>query len=223
MAEDTAQRLDKWRSSLLLLAAGSIPDIDEQSFLGCELRGAAIVATMAEVERLLREFMIGLAADVNSSKTEIRRLVPSLRSLVGHPNFESIATSKQSDTIWNQRAVVTTYETSGTFAVLPGRASKGGQPPLDGKTITDSHILRIWGVLGLVSNPFPRPECATSLRRLASLRNDIAHGNQPIDEVLKSPGASARELEHQIDNVELLILNLATELSAYSTSKAYRV
>lgn len=223
LGEESAQRLDQLKSMLLLLGSGSMVSVTEDSFLGRELCGAAVVATMAEIERLLREYLVGLAEDVNASKTEVREVVPSLRGLVAHGNFESIANTRQAETTWSQRRAVTTLEVSSAYALLPTRVSKGAQPPLDGKTITDVHVLRLWQVLGISASPFPIPSCATSLKRLASLRNDIAHANQPIKEVFRGPETSAKDLERLIDDVQLLILNLAHELSAYARSKKYKI
>ena len=44
----------------------------EVSFLGRELRGAAVVATMAEIENLLREMLVLVAREVNASGTPVR-------------------------------------------------------------------------------------------------------------------------------------------------------
>lgn len=223
LAEESARRLDQWKSTLLLLDADAVVGISKTDFLGIELRAAAVVATMAEVERLLREFLIGLGAEVNSSRTEIRHIVAPLRALVAHSSFESISNTKQAEVAWSQRQLVTSLEGSTAYALLPTRVSKGAQPPLDGKTITDAHVLRLWAVLGIPGSPFPVPECATSLKRLASLRNDIAHANQPVDEVLLNPGTSGRDLERHIDHVQLLVLNMASELSDYVKRRKYRL
>lgn len=222
LGEEAGRRLDRWRAELIRLDA-SAPVMHESSFLGIELRGAAVVATLAQVERLLREFLVGLAAEVEASRTEVRRLVPSLRALVGHSKFESLSSSSRGDVVWGQRVHVTAYDADTAYASLPPRMGKGPQPPLDGKTITDAHILRMWSVLSVRVDPFPKASCATSLRRLASLRNDIAHGNFPINEVMRSPGASAADLAMQIDDIILLILHVATELSTYVKEKHYRI
>lgn len=222
-AEEAADRLDHWRSNLLLLAAESLRDISESSFLGHELRAAAIVASMAEVEHLVREFLVSLSAEINASGTLIRNLKRTLRPLAVHSNFESLTTTSKGDTAWEQRLLVTTLEDNDQIARFPPRSSKGPQPPLDGKTIRRSHMLRLWEILGLPGTPFPEADCSTSLEKLALLRNDIAHRNVSVREVFFQPDTSARDVAKYLDDIVLMVLHLGTVWSSYASTRAYRV
>lgn len=223
MGEAAARRLDQWRSSLLLLESGSLAGAAERSFIGYELRGAAIVAAMAELEHVLSECLAALSREMNASSTAVMSLKPSLRSLAMHSRLESLATGSDSDAAWAHRLVLTALDTSLEIVRLPLGSVKRPQPPLDGKTIRPAHVQRVWTVLGMIGQPFPAQRCEASLMRLGSLRNDIAHRNIPIEDVFRQPGTSAREVADYLDDVELLILHVVTEFAAYWTQGLYLV
>lgn len=218
-AEASATRLDRWKSSLL--RRDSAPSGSLDSFLSTELSAAAIVACMAELEGLIRGFLVSLAEQINGSRTRIRDLNPKLRSIAGHAHFESLATSEDKDNIWLRRLKVTSFESDYDIVMFPIASRGKPQPPLDGRTITPEHIHRIWVVLDLAADPFPDPACVASLRKLAGLRNDIAHCNYPIDEVFAGPGVSRDEIVGYLDDMVLFILHLSTVWSEYSLSRSY--
>ncbi len=172
-AEAAARRLDEWRTQLLKLASGSIPEIAERSFLGRELRAAATIAAMAEFEALLRDMLVAIGDEVNSAAVPVQDLVPPLRSLAANGRFDSMFTSTDHGKRWEQRLFLTQLEASGEIARMPGRTSRGPQPPLDGRTIQLRHLSLVWQVLGL-PQAIPSASVVASLKKLTQLRNDVA-------------------------------------------------
>lgn len=219
LADSAADRIDRWRTELLLLAAGSKSNISESSFLGRELRGAAVVATMAEVENLLREVLVLVAREVNASGTPVRDLVEPLRVLAAHSQFESISNTTKMDERWDKRYEVTRLHQEAAISSLPGKSTRGPQPPLDGKTIKPSHVQQVWKVLGLGGSPFPSIGASTALTKLASIRNDVAHRNVSISEVFLEPGKTAVHLAGYLDEMILFSLHVGVEVEAYALAR----
>ena len=219
-ADAAARRIDEWRSNLLKLSAGSFSEIDEVSFLGRELRAAATIATMAEVEGLLRDMLISVGAHINTAGVTYRDLKPSLRSLAAHSTFESLVEMRDSDKVWGYRQLVTHLDDSDDLVVLPSRSFKAPQPPLDGRTIQPRHISLVWSVLG-ISNPIPSASTVASLKKLTQLRNDVAHRNVEIHEVFSGPGRTAGSIASYLDDILLLVLHIGVEWGAYISGRSY--
>lgn len=178
---------------------------------------------MAEVEHVVREYVERLVDTVNGASVMIKDLQPGLRALAVHGEFQSIMSSPAADADWSKRRLVTNLEVASTIADLPRRPRRGPQPPLDGRTIAPPLLLRLWEMLDLPGSPFPKADCSTSLLRLSSLRNDIAHRNDDPADVLSQPGASAREVAGHIDNVELLLFHLAMTWDHYIRTKSFHL
>lgn len=220
-AELACVRLDQWRSHLTQLSTDSLRDIREQSFLGRELRAAAVVAVMAELEALLRDMIVSICAHVNSANVQTAFLVPSLRPLAAFGQFESESNTSSHDARWEGRFKVTAMEHSQEVARLPGPSRRAPQPPLDGRTIQARHISLVWKVLGIHSNPIPRASTATSLKKLTQIRNDVAHRNLEISQVFSEAGRTAADIAAYIDDVVLLALNIGNEWGSYVAGEAY--
>lgn len=222
-AEAAAKRIDEWRSHLLKLAAGSIPEIEETSFLGREMRAAATVATMAELEALLRDMLISVGAQVNSTSVQVCDLVPTLRSLVAHSHFVGIAETASHDRTWEYRLAVTQMDNSTDVAQLPVRLTKSAQPPLDGRTIQPRHLTLVWQVLGITEEAVPKASVVVALRKLTLIRNDVAHRNVDIYQVFSEAGRTAAEIANYLDEMVLLVLHVGHEWDTYISERAYLV
>ncbi|WP_396653357.1 MAE_28990/MAE_18760 family HEPN-like nuclease [Microbacterium esteraromaticum] len=225
LGDAAASRISAWRQNLTALASDGIAGVSESDFLGCELRAAATVAALAELERMLRELLVATADEVNSASVKVRDLVPALRGLASQAQFQAIAESSKSDQHWEGRQLVTRLELSEEIARLPVRSSSTPQPPLDGRTIRAAHLQRLWTVLGLPEQAIPRAPLEVSLNALSTLRNDIAHGNAPIGELFHPdvPGKSARQIEAHLENLERLIDHVALAFHEYGKSRLYRI
>lgn len=223
LADATAERLDQWRTTLVQLGTSPSAGVGESTFLQIELRAAAIVATMAELEHVVRESLLQLFLEVNSSGTLVRDLKHCVRSLAMHSTFDSLLNTKNADTAWSQRSLLTSLEMSSEIASLPLSTTRMPQPPLDGRTIRPAHLFRIWDILGITTDVFPAPRCQTSLVKMALLRNDIAHRNVPIADVFKQPAATAAHIARYVDDLELLVLHVANEIATYAAAQNYRI
>ena len=221
-ADLAAQRIDEWGSHLLRLAAGSITGIEETSFLGRELRAAAVVATMGEVESLLRDMLVAIGLHINSEGIRTSDLIPPLRSLSSHSSFESLVNARDSERVWSRRLEVTQLESSSVIAVLPLEMTRGPQPPLDGRTIQSRHFSLVWSVLG-IPNPIPSASIVASLKKLTQIRNDVAHRNIEISQVFSEAGRTATDLQKYLDDVVLLLLHVGVEWADYIRTRAYLV
>lgn len=219
-AEASARRLDEWRTQLHKLSAGSVPEIAEVSFLGRELRAAATVAAMAELEAILRDMLVDIGLVISSRGIEVRRLLPCLRSLAAHSTFVSMSSTADAEKHWTQRLLVTSLEFSSAHAAMPTRVVKGPQPPLDGRTIQPHHLFTVWRVLGL-TDPIPSASVVASLKKLTQIRNDVAHRNVDIAQVFSEAGRTSVEIATYIDDVTLLILNVGSEWSSYIANESF--
>ncbi|WHP17859.1 hypothetical protein [Cellulomonas sp. ES6] len=220
--DEAAARISEWRRHLINLADGKLSGIPERSFLGREMRAAAVVATMAELEALLREMMIAIGAHVNSTSILTKDLTPSLRTLAANSRFESMRYSSDHEAIWNGRLEVTGLDASLERVNLPGKTRSSPQPPLDGRTIQVRHIAIVWRVLGL-TDPIPRASVVTALKKLTQIRNDVAHRNVDIAQVFSEAGRTAREIAGYLDEVVLLVLHIGVEWSEYLEQERFRV
>jgi hypothetical protein len=225
LVEESATRLDQWRAVLLRITTGDAHEITEDDFLGKELRGAAVVATMGELERVLREILVALAQEVANAKVEVRDLVPGLRVLAAHSRFQSLSATSDTEMHWSGRLAVSRLDLDSEIARLPSRSSSGPQPPLDGKTIRPSHLRRVWSLLEIHGDALPSASADASITKLAGIRNDVAHANAPIDELFhrQDLSRSARSIAGYIEDATLVLLHIGSEVSDYARECHYRV
>lgn len=221
-SEQASERIEAWRSHLLQLSAGLMPNIDEASFLGREMRAAATIAAMAELEALLRDMLVDIAERVNAAALEVRELAPQLRALASHSSFESLNGTADRDKIWVQRLELTQLDASRSIARLPPRQKRSPQPPLDGRTIQSRHISLVWNVLGL-RQAIPRASVVASLKKLTQIRNDVAHRNIDILQVFSEAGRTALEIAGHLDDIVLLIIHIGTEWADYVDDERFRL
>lgn len=219
-ADGAARRIEEWRSNLLKLDAGSISEIEETSFLGRELRAAATIATMAELEALLRDMLISIGERVNTAGVTYRDLKPSLRPLAVHSAFESLVETRSSEKVWQHRQHVTHLDDSDELVVLPPKSFKSPQPPLDGRTIQPRHISLVWSVLG-IGNPIPDASVVASLKKLTQIRNDVAHRNIEVHEVFSEAGRTANHIASYLEDALLLVLHIGVEWDTYIVKRSY--
>lgn len=224
LGDEATTRVDSWRQNLLQLASGALAGMTETEFLGRELRGAAVVATLAEVERLTRESLVLLSQEIDQASVMVRDLVPGLRGLAAHSQFQSLAQSVKGDPHWESRAAVTTLDVSTEIARFPARTSSSPQPPLDGKTIRTAQMQRIWVVLGMEGDAMPSADAGASLNALASIRNDVAHGNAPISEIFheQTKGRSATDLAEHLRHTVKILDHYCLHLASYGASRGYQ-
>lgn len=219
-ADLALDRMEQWKVHLQNLSSDNISGVDESSFLGVELRAAAIVAVMAELEALLRDMLVGIGEYINEAQIRECDLVPSLRALAAHARFQSIRDSSDPERTWENRLQVTTMDSSHLVAGLPKRAGKSPQPPLDGRTIQPRHFSIIWTVLGI--DPYwPDAAIVVSLKRLTSLRNDIAHRNLPLRDVFSAPGLLSKDVSVHVDRLGLLVTYIGTAWSTYLSNESF--
>lgn len=225
LGDDATNRLNFWRQTLLRLSSDAMPGFTEVDPLGQELRGAAVVAAMAEIERLLREALVELSLDINHAGVPISALRPGLRALASDSHFQAMSMSPKGDKHWDNRAIVTRMETNTQIAKFPTRSASSPQPPLDGKTIRSIHFQRIWTVLDLDEAAIPAVDMDTALSAMSSMRNDVAHGNDPLFEIFheQALGKSAADIAQHILHLIRLVDHFCLSLSSYAYGRKYRV
>ena len=226
LGDEATARLEIWRQNLLRLSAGGLHGVVETDPLGQELRGAAAVAALAEMERLLREFLVELSLELDRAAVPIRELTPGLRSLTAHAAFQSMTVSSKGETHWENRALVTQLDQSTQIAQFPSRSgSRGPQPPLDGKTIRAGHFERIWALLDLAGDAVPLAAMGSSLNALSTLRNEVAHANDALSEVFheQTLGKSAADLAEHLRQCVLLVDHFCLATSAYAAARGYQM
>lgn len=219
-AESAARRIDEWKTQLVKLGTKSLAGIDETDFLGRELRAAAVVAAMAELESLLRAMLIAIGAHINDSGTAISSLVPSLRPLAANDSFERLLSVSKKNKSWESRLSVTQLDVSNDSTRFPGPTSNGPQPPLDGSTIQPHHLALIWNVLG-VSSITHSARVIASLKKCTQMRNDVAHRNVSIHEAFQAPGVTAMDVANYLSDLSILAQDIGLTWDSYITTCAY--
>lgn len=219
-ADGALTRLDRLKAFLLTAVDLDGEDHGKWHFLTQEARAACIVGVFAELEALTRTFLTTINEEITAAHFAISDLRPCLRGLAGHVHFESLRDSSDSANIWSRRTAVTTFESSRELAIMP-LPTRGPQPPLDGRTLTPAHFLRVWQIYGLDGDPVPDLASSQTLQKLSGLRNDIAHGNLPFSEIFRTAGTSAASIEGYLTQMSLFVIHLAYAWSGYATGRSY--
>lgn len=220
--EEALVRISKLKTFLIMSQEMDSVDHTKWYFLTQEARAASIVGVMAELEGLTRSFLVHINTLINDQAHPVAALKPCVRALAGHAHFDSLRDTNDSSTIWAKRAAVTTFEVCSEASVLP-IPTRGPQPPLDGKTLTPAHFIRIWSVYGIPATPFAEVGWAQTLQKLAGLRNDIAHGNIPFDEIFRSSrnGTSGADVERYLEEIELFVISLVDKWKDYGDKRLF--
>lgn len=206
-AERALARADGLKTLLLHSGANMRSTATERSY-SQEIRAACILYSMAELESLVRNVLHSSNMIINSRQHTIMSVKPCLRALAGHQTFESLQSLRDHQKLWEGRALITSLDSSLDILKLPV-TTRTAQPPLDGRTLTPRHFIRIYQVYGIDENWSPRVSVSMTLTKLASTRNDLAHGNIPFAEVFSQPGLTAPEIERYIDEICDLYIHFA--------------
>ncbi|MGH3808069.1 MAG: hypothetical protein ACRDRU_15880 [Pseudonocardiaceae bacterium] len=194
---------------------------DQPGFVSRELRAAAAVGSIAELEALTRSTIQRTHIELNTCGLMLCDISPSMRQLAVHGTFESLRDAMDHGKLWEKRRFATTLETCNQSLLLPIVLQRAPQPPLDGRTLTPKHYHRLWQIYGLPGDPFPVVSWEGSLQKLALLRNDIAHGSLPVDEIFTQAGRSAPEVRSYINDIGLFSINFADRWENYLTNQGY--
>lgn len=190
-------------------------------FVSRELRAAAVVGSIAELEALTRSAIQLTHKELNSYGLVLCDISPSIRQLAVHDTFESLRGVMDHGKLWAKRSFATTLETCNQPVSLPIILRGAPQPPLDGRTLTPQHYHRLWQIYGLPGTPFPVVSWEGSLQKLALLRNDIAHGNLPVGEIFAQPGRSAPDVRSYINDIGLFSINFTDCWEKYLVKRGY--
>lgn len=186
-----------------------------------EVRAHAIVAVMAELESFIRGTLTDVHKELNVVGLRVKDIRPCLRQLVIESHVQSLRDTRKADSAWMARMLITTLDESATSAHFP-IPSRGPIPPLDGRTLTAAHIARIWTIYGLPGDPAPNPRIVGSLRKLSLARNDLAHGNYPVDEVFRGAGLDAASVASHIENMRTLVDHAAHAWQDWLAHTSYK-
>jgi len=194
---------------------------DLPGFVDRELRAAAAVGSIAELESLTKSAIQLTHNELNSCGLVLCDISPTVRQLAVHDTFESLRSLMDHGRLWEKRYFATTLETCNQQVSLPITLQGAPQPPLDGRTLTPKHYHRLWQIYNLPKTPFPEVSWEGSLQKLALLRNDIAHGNLPISEIFAQPGRSASDVRYYINDIGLFSINFTDCWESYLTNRGY--
>lgn len=219
------ERLSEWRTKLEFLDSGSLGEAKEDEFLGVEIRAAAIIASMAETESVLRSSLKGAFEVINSSGATVNELIPSLRVLVMHESFESaVSTSKKKwVSRWDERIRLCSLADCRDVALIPVAKSDYPQLPLDGSTVALRHLTVIDRVLGLRWDPHSDVLLVTALKKLSPARNDLAHRNDEPSKILSQAGFGAKEVSKYIGDLLQGLVKYERRLEDYCAAGDYLV
>lgn len=214
------RRVDSLKRYMILVAKLVDDDREKWYELSLEARGSAVVGCCAELEALTRVTLQRSHEEINALQLEHRQAESCLRQLAAHSAFESLRSLQDHSKLWERRAFTTTLDSSIERVKLP-IVHKSAQLPLDGRTLHPEHFYRMWGIYGLGDAPFPQVTWATSLQKLALMRNDIAHGNIPIAEVFKQAGSSEGDVERYVDDVGYFAMHFTAQWATFMQDEKY--
>lgn len=206
---------------VLLTQTIGTSNADSPSFVSREIRAAAVVGSVAELEALTRSAIQLTHSELNSCGLTLCDILPDMRQLAVHDTFESLRATVDHSKLWTKRRFTTTLETCREPLSLPVVLQSAPQPPLDGRTLTPKHYYRIWQIYGLPGTPFSAVSWEGSLQKLALLRNDVAHGNMEIAEIFAQAGRSAVDVRSYINDVGLFAISFTDCWENYLTRRGY--
>lgn len=206
-AERALSRVDRLKT--LLLHAGKSPaaGISDVAY-SQEVRASCIIFSMAELESLVTNVLHASNETINGRGHPIAIVKPCLRSLAANNIFESMKMTSDPQRMWESRRAITSLKSSTEILSLP-ITHRTAQPPLDGRTLTPRHFLRIWNVYGLPGDWFPSVSCAMTLTKLSGTRNDLAHGNISFNDVFAQAGLDINAVEQYMDEIGWLYIHFA--------------
>lgn len=218
--ERLLRRIDELKF-LLLYVRG----LDSKDGVGWEsstrdARALSIICSVAELEALTKTVIQCMHRELNDATICGGELAPCLRQIAAHNAFESLRSLQDSAKVWERRAYVTTLDTSAEYLGLP-IATQGPQPPLDGRTLRPEHFFRMWDIYGLPGEAFPSVAWASSLQKLALVRNDIAHGNLPFAAIFQQAGRTVTEIESYVDDLSSFSIHFVSASAEYLEKKLY--
>lgn len=186
-----------------------------------DARAAAILYSMAELESLTRFMITEVNKALNLLAVPLVDVRPCLRPLAAHEIFESLKYLNDVSKVWERRGLATTMDSSAGTMALPVVDRPRAQPPMDGKTPKPEHFALIWEVYGLPSVPFTKGSWQTTLRKLSGVRNDLAHGNLPYEEIFQTAGLRLSDVEGYLDDLAQFSLHFTESWEEYLKSSSY--
>ncbi|GAD84380.1 hypothetical protein NCAST_23_01380 [Nocardia asteroides NBRC 15531] len=175
---------------------------------------------MAELESLVTYVIRSVNGVINDRAHVVSDIKPCLRSIACHSVFDSLRTVADSQKVWSSRQLVTTLESSTDILELPVTYGTA-QPPLDGRTLTPGHFIRIWSIYGLDGTWYPTISCAMTLTKLSGARNDLAHGNEPFNIIFSQPGLDVKSIERYMDEMCMLYIHFSNSFVDYIENSRY--
>lgn len=79
-------------------------------------------------------------------------------------------------------------------------------------------------MLEIGGDAMPSASVDASITKLASIRNDVAHANSPIDEIFhrEDGSRSTASIAKHVEDATLLLLHIGSEVSDYARMRKYR-
>jgi hypothetical protein len=214
------ERTDELRTFLAFVQGGETGHWMSASL---DARALAIVCGMAELESLVTTTIQCTHEALNDAGIKTQQLTPALRQMVAHSTFESLKEVRDHKRMWRSRGSVTTLDSCPEFSRFPVVKKGAPQPPLDGRTLKPEHFHRIWEIYQLPDQPFPVLAWQGHLVKMASARNDLAHGNLPYPEVFREAGRSVSSVEQYVGTIRGLSTHFADKWIQYLIEERYLI
>lgn len=217
--ERFSSRVSELKNFLAFTSSSAVIDSNWTSS-SRDARALALICTAAELEALTKSTVQECHKELNRVRVPILELIPSVRQLVAHATFESLRDLQDHGKLWEQRGFATTLENCRDIAQFP-LESKRPQPPLDGRTLKPEHFYRMWSIYSLPGEAFSDVSWPGSLLKLASARNDLAHGNLPYMEIFQQAGRASSDVEKYLDDVAAFADHFVANWCEYLDEEKY--
>ena len=218
--ERLLRRLDELNLLLVFIREPDESVLGSWESASRDARALAIVCSMAELESLTRFVIQLIHSELNNATLMTRDIRPCMRQIAAHQVFESLKRLEDHAKLWERRAYATTLDGCSDVLALPIER-RGPQPPLDGRTLRPEHFYRMWAIYGLPGDAFPFVSWATSLQKLALVRNDIAHANLAFSEIFQQAGMTVAEVEGYLKDIGEFSIHLISSWTDYLDRQLY--
>lgn len=215
-------RLNQCWHSILVADVAQLGGAHGWRTVSRDVRAAATVFAMAELEALLKDAIEETHSNIEASAVDVGALRAGVRMLHMGTRFSAASGPEGYDTTWLARLEVGRSHQCEELVALPRRDPQGSLAPIGNRTPRARTISLIWTIYELTGDPFPQLSWRSSLGELASLRNDVAHRRSTLRLVMAGPDRTADSIAGHVRNVRYLGAHVVKALDDYCATQQYR-
>lgn len=220
---ECSSRIQRWKVTLAQIDRSSPESVlHHGTFIGIELRAAAIVGLVASLERTVRICVRATLIHLDEERIPMREL-SGLLPWVSHYNaISSIGGTTNTIKSWQRYRQLFDSLAETEPARFQAALTASPMVPLAGSTVSSDTLSHLWQVLGIPGDILPSAHSNSVLKKLVQSRNDIAHSNAPLEDVLVSPELQTGRLTEHCETIDRVIDHICLAFRDYLGRRSYR-